>query len=92
MVQHRIVKYDDTGFFQSAPINFAMKQVIPQVIVSGVFDRFPRLKFLAVETGVGWVPHLLEMMDDRYWRNRHWTGIEPELQVMRRKLEQIFGA
>ncbi len=51
-------------------------EVIPQVIVSGVFDRFPKLKFLGVETGVGWVPHLLEMMDDRYWRNRHWTGIE----------------
>jgi len=51
-------------------------EVIPRVIVSGVFDRFPKLKFLGVETGVGWVPHLLEMMDDRYWRNRHWTGIE----------------
>jgi predicted TIM-barrel fold metal-dependent hydrolase len=51
-------------------------EVIPQVIVSGVFDRFPKLKFLGVETGVGWVPHLLEMMDDRYWRNRHWTGIQ----------------
>jgi len=22
---------------------------------------------------------------------RHWTGIEPEFQVMRRKLEHIFG-
>jgi hypothetical protein len=22
---------------------------------------------------------------------QHWTGIEPELQVMRRKLEHIFG-
>jgi shikimate dehydrogenase len=22
---------------------------------------------------------------------RHWTGIEPELQVMRKKLEHIFG-
>jgi predicted TIM-barrel fold metal-dependent hydrolase len=68
-------------------------QVIPQVIVSGVFDRFPRLKFLAVETGVGWVPHLLEMMDDRYWRNRHWTGIElkhPPSEYWRRNWAGTF--
>jgi predicted TIM-barrel fold metal-dependent hydrolase len=28
-----------------------------------------------IETGVGWIPHLLEQMDDRYWRNRSWGNI-----------------
>ena len=51
------------------------------------------MKFLGVETGVGWVPHLLEMMDDRYWRNRHWTGIQlkhPPSEYWRRNWAGTF--
>lgn len=47
--------------------------LITELIFQGVFDRFPALRMAAVETGVGWIPHFLEMTDDRYWRNRHWT-------------------
>ena len=31
---------------------------------------------MLVEVGVGWIPHFLEIMDDRYWRNRGWVGLE----------------
>jgi len=31
-------------------------------------NRFPTLKFVSVEAGAGWVPWLLEQMDDRWWR------------------------
>jgi predicted TIM-barrel fold metal-dependent hydrolase len=51
---------------------------LSKLIFSGTFDRFPNLKVVGVETGVGWVPHILEQMDDRYWRNRSWTDIELE--------------
>ena len=39
-------------------------------------DRVDRnlLRMAAVEVGVGWIPHLLEMTDDRWWRNRIWAG------------------
>jgi predicted TIM-barrel fold metal-dependent hydrolase len=47
--------------------------LITELIFQGVFDRFPKLRMAAVETGVGWIPHFLEMTDDRYWRNRIWT-------------------
>ena len=50
--------------------------VIGQFIFTGVFDRFPRLNVIFVETGVGWIPHFVEQMDDRYWRNRGWGEIE----------------
>ena len=29
----------------------------------------------AIETGVGWIPHLIEAIDDRYWRNRVWGDL-----------------
>ena len=47
-----------------------------ELIFQGVFDRFPKLRIAFVEVGAGWIPHFLEMVDDRYWRNRHWTRTE----------------
>jgi predicted TIM-barrel fold metal-dependent hydrolase len=47
--------------------------LIVELTFQGVFDRFPKLRVAFVEVGAGWIPHFLEMMDDRYWRNRHWT-------------------
>lgn len=47
--------------------------ILIELIFQGVFDRFPELRIAFVEVGCGWIPHFLEMVDDRYWRNRHWT-------------------
>jgi predicted TIM-barrel fold metal-dependent hydrolase len=48
--------------------------LLVELIFQGVFDRFPALRVAFVEVGCGWIPHFLEMVDDRYWRNRHWTN------------------
>lgn len=48
---------------------------LPEIISSGVHDRFPRLQWVAVETGSGWIPYILEQLDDRWWRNRHWLPV-----------------
>ena len=48
-------------------------KIIGQFIFAGVFDRFPKLQCVLGETNVGWVPVFLEMMDDHYIRDRHWT-------------------
>jgi len=49
---------------------------MPEIIQSGVHDRFPDLTFVAVETGAGWIPYILEQMDDRWWRNRNWLPVK----------------
>lgn len=49
--------------------------LIGQLIFTGVFERFPDLHVSMIETGVGWIPHFLEQIDDRYWRNRGWGNI-----------------
>src|SRR5262249_52243867 len=36
----------------------------------GVFEKFPRLKVVAVETGIGWIPFFLQTIDDNYLRQR----------------------
>ena len=48
---------------------------IGQLIFTGTFERFADLHVSMIETGVGWIPHFLEQIDDRYWRNRSWGNI-----------------
>jgi len=56
---------------------FAMATgAMTDMIFTGVFERFPELQICWIETGVGWIPHFLEQMDDRYWRNRGWGQVE----------------
>lgn len=38
-------------------------RVVANAIVSGVFDRYPDLKMVSVESGVGWIPFILEALD-----------------------------
>jgi len=42
---------------------------ITNLIFSGLLDRFPRLKFVSVESGVGWLPFLLESLDYQFAEN-----------------------
>ena len=48
---------------------------ITSMLFTGVFERFPELQICWIETGVGWIPHLIESIDDRYWRNRVWGDL-----------------
>src|SRR5207248_1987262 len=40
-----------------------------------VISMWPSGGVSMIETGVGWIPHFLEQIDDRYWRNRSWGNI-----------------
>lgn len=68
-------------------------QTISNLIFTGVFERFPNLHVSMIEIGVGWVPHFLEMMDDKYWRNRSWGQLpitEPPSYYWRRNMSATF--
>jgi predicted TIM-barrel fold metal-dependent hydrolase len=47
----------------SANLFLGNARVIGNMIYSGVPDRFPDLKFVSVESGVGWLPFFLEALD-----------------------------
>ena len=44
-----------------------------QMVFSGVFDRFPRLRIYFAETQVGWIPNFYDQLDDQYDRVIPWA-------------------
>lgn len=43
-----------------------MDEALAAVIFAGVLERHPGLKIVLAETGIGWLPYMLERMDDSY--------------------------
>jgi predicted TIM-barrel fold metal-dependent hydrolase len=64
---------------------------LTQLIFSGLLDRFPRLKFVSVESGIGWVPFMLEACEyqmDQNLVNRGGLKLRPREYFQR----QIYAS
>jgi predicted TIM-barrel fold metal-dependent hydrolase len=44
-------------------------RVVINTVFAGIFDRHPQLQMVSVESGVGWIPFILETMDYELWEN-----------------------
>jgi predicted TIM-barrel fold metal-dependent hydrolase len=44
-------------------------RVVTNLILAGIFDRHPDLKCVSVESGVGWIPFILETLDYEMYEN-----------------------
>jgi uncharacterized protein len=55
--------------------NFGLPPAVgmTQLVLAGVFERFPKLQILFAETRLGWVPFWLEHMDLWYQRHLGWA-------------------
>ena len=56
-------------------------RAISETIMAGVPDRFPDLKFVSVESGIGWVPFALDAMDWQ-WLNNGGPATHPERTLL----------
>ena len=67
-----------------AVINYVTHSLSPTIepvanmCASGVLERFKGLRFATIEAGIGWVPWLLEAMDEAYRKHHMW--VRPKLQ------------
>jgi predicted TIM-barrel fold metal-dependent hydrolase len=62
-------------FLADLPMSkLSMAEPIAILIYGGVFDRFPDLKFVSVESGVGWFAWFTEYMNRTWSMQRHWVG------------------
>ncbi len=58
-------------FIAIAPISIC--EVVSTLIFTGVLDRHPKLRFVLVECGIGWLPYFIERMDYTFQKHRFWT-------------------
>ena len=69
-----------------AIINYTVHSLAPtmeplvNICASGVAERHPRLRFGAVEAGIGWVAWMLEAMDEAYLKHHMW--VRPKLDLL----------
>jgi predicted TIM-barrel fold metal-dependent hydrolase len=80
-----------TSFWPSEPVDvrfaigssmlfFGNARVMANIILSGILDRHPKLKFVSVESGIGWIPFLLEVIEYQISENAagHRYALTPE--------------
>ena len=46
---------------------------VANLCASGVLERFKGLRFATIEAGIGWVPWLLDAMDEAYRKHHMWV-------------------
>ena len=64
---------------------------VAELIMGGICDRYPTLKFVSVESGIGWLPFLVESLDWQYLNNnldREYPNLLLPSEYFRR---QIYG-
>lgn len=81
-------------FFKSLP-PMAMSHIVGGFILVGPLNRFPELKIVLVESGIGWIPYYLERMDMQWgrhgFRNRGIARTdEPPSEMWRRHFFATF--
>jgi predicted TIM-barrel fold metal-dependent hydrolase len=52
-------------------VDHYVRDSLSRMIMSGVFERFPRLKVISVEHEIGWAPHFVERLDYTYTQRTH---------------------
>jgi len=67
-------------------------RTVADLTLYGVCHRFPRLKFVSVESGYGWMPYFGEMLDWQ-WLNSGARDAYPEVDLMPSEYihRQVFG-
>src|SRR5437773_6433331 len=84
------IEMSTVAFMAGAGASKAGSQTIPvaaQLVFSGIPQRFPRLAFVLVEANIGWIPTVLEQLDDMFLRYRWFSGA---VELMKEMPSRIF--
>jgi len=68
------------------------EKCLSDIVFGGVCHRFPRLRFVSVESGVGWIPFAIEAFDWQ-WKNGAVRKEHPEYDLLPSEYfrRQVYG-
>jgi len=71
LLQTKIAAYGKMAAFTELSVDIFLKNGIQMndLIMSGVLARYPKIKFISVESGIGWIPFVLEALDYQFQGN-----------------------
>jgi len=75
-----------TPFLMLMEVPFFAQRSVWQLILTGVFERHPNLKYVMTEQGTAWVPPALDRMD-HFWEQSRATGGVGEMSF---KVEELL--
>jgi predicted TIM-barrel fold metal-dependent hydrolase len=72
MTKEMMAVYGKMATFTHGSVEVFLKNAVQltDLLVSGVLSRFPDIKFVSVESGIGWIPFVLEALDYQFLGNR----------------------
>jgi predicted TIM-barrel fold metal-dependent hydrolase len=93
-VRGTVPEHGERAHFASFGVSFFLgnASTISKLTFGGVCHRFPRLNFVSVESGIGWLPFALSAMDWQ-WQNCAVTMEHPEYDLLPSEYfkRQIYG-
>ncbi|WP_420639539.1 amidohydrolase family protein [Candidatus Poriferisocius sp.] len=84
---------DDASFSVAVALGPVNAQItFMDILLCGIFQRFPDLKVALSEGGIGWVPFALERIDRTWERHRYWADLDdtPPSEIFRRNVWVCF--
>jgi predicted TIM-barrel fold metal-dependent hydrolase len=77
------------SFLSAHTLDHPAEQMIALIgtVIGGVFERFPRLRVAYLESGVGWVPYLMDRLDEEVEKR----GAEEAAYLTKRPSEYILS-
>ena len=87
-------RYAVAGLLYIAEVPFYSQRPFVQLLLSGVFERFPKLKFVMTEMGCAWIPPMLTWLDGILKNVRDQRAIGElrftEDQILQRSATEYF--
>jgi predicted TIM-barrel fold metal-dependent hydrolase len=74
----RITRFGENDHFLPDHLmsKLAMAEPVCVAIYGGLFERFPKLRWAMIESGVGWMAFAAQYMDHSWGKHRYWVGNE----------------
>jgi predicted TIM-barrel fold metal-dependent hydrolase len=71
LARKRVATYGRMAAFTELAVDIFLHNGLQlnDLLMSGVLVRYPKIKFVSVESGIGWIPFMLEAMDYQFQGN-----------------------